>query len=852
MTDSHSPALAPVAELQHVRFSYDRGVTWALDDVSLTIHAGERMCLVGPNGSGKSTLARLIAGLTAPDDGRIVLLGHTVYAPQSGPDADAYRAARRGIGMVFQNPEDQIVTTVVEDDVAFGPENLGIARERIGERITQTLDAVGLASHRDADPTRMSGGQQQRAAIAGMLAMNPSMLVLDEPTAMLDETARAEVMRVLDVLQSRGTTIVHVTHHPDETRHADRVVHMAAGRIIEDAPGNEAADCPEPSASSDTISTAIDTTATGSDVNVIAAPLPVLGTSAEVATDAANGTSATVTADTSTDIRGAVPAGTTITSSSALAGVVSGAAASPAEISVEAPANSSPAPIIRVSHLSYRYAGDQPPVIDDLSFTITKGETVALMGSNGSGKSTLARLLCALAKPSAGSITVAGIPVAWDKRAPIVGNDGTVQRLKSANRKQLAQLRRRVGYVMQNPEHQLFADTVAEDVAYGPRNQGLSESAVGERVREALSLLHIEHLADRSPFDLSGGQQRLVAIAGVVACRPDVLVMDEPTASLDVHAKARIHELLHTLQARGVTMLIITHDRAEAEELGDRVVRMPIAPALDAPHESVHESHAPTAPSVPNCRRSPIHRLDPRVKMVGFLAAMFTMFAVNTPVQLALGVTLTLAVMLFARLNPIRVLASIHPILALLVLMSLCNLVVVRTGTPLVAWGPFSITDQGVTIAVLYACRFALVIILGAVFLATTTPTAMTDAFEALLRPFARFGLHAQEIALVMSLALRFIPTLTDETRSIVDAQAARGGSIETGSLTQRIKAMSAIIVPVFAGTLRHADNLSLALDARCYEEGIARTHWRVFAPGPKDAVFAVAVIGYIAAIVAL
>ncbi|KAA8829108.1 energy-coupling factor transporter ATPase [Bifidobacterium myosotis] len=912
MTDSHSPALAPVAELQHVRFSYDRGATWALDDVSLTIHAGERMCLVGPNGSGKSTLARLIAGLTAPDDGRIVLLGHTVYAPQSGPDADAYRAARRGIGMVFQNPEDQIVTTVVEDDVAFGPENLGIARERIGDRITQTLDAVGLASHRDADPTRMSGGQQQRAAIAGMLAMNPSMLVLDEPTAMLDETARAEVMRVLDVLQSRGTTIVHVTHHPDETRHADRVVHMAAGRIIADAPGNEAADCPEPSALSDTISTAIDTTATGSGVNVITAPLPLLGASAEVATNAANGTSATVTADTSTDIRGVVPAGTTITSSSAMAGVVSGAAASPAGTSVaapagtsvEAPASSSPAPIIRVSHLSYRYAGDQPPVIDDLSFTITKGETVALMGSNGSGKSTLARLLCALAKPSAGSITVAGIPVAWDKRAPIVGNDSTVQRLKSANRKQLAQLRRRVGYVMQHPEHQLFADTVAEDVAYGPRNQGLSESEVGERVREALSLLHIEHLADRSPFDLSGGQQRLAAIAGVVACRPDVLVMDEPTASLDVHAKARIHELLHTLKARGVTMLIITHDRAEAEELGDRVVRMPIAShagqtgrgtpadmpktnganasarttsarttsgetsrsddtpesahnmghdtAPDTPRESVHESHAPTEPAVPDRRRSPIHRLDPRVKMVGFLAAMFTMFAVNTPVQLALGITLTLAVMLFARLNPIRVLASIHPILALLILMSLCNLIVVRTGTPLVAWGPFSITDQGVTIAVLYACRFALVIILGAVFLATTTPTAMTDAFEALLQPFARFGLHAQEIALVMSLALRFIPTLTDETRSIVDAQAARGGSIETGSLTQRIKAMSAIIVPVFAGTLRHADNLSLALDARCYEEGIARTHWRVFAPGPKDAVFAVAVIGYIAAIVAL
>ena len=182
------------------------------------------------NGSGKSTLARLIAGLTAPDGGEVTLLGQRVYA--AGPNADAYRAARHGIGMVFQNPEDQLVTTVLEDDVAFGPENLGLERELIGERIVDSLQAVGLANLRQSDPTRMSGGQQQRASIAGMLAMNPAMLVLDEPTAMLDESARAEVMRILDDLQARGTTIVHVTHHPDETVHADRIVHMEAGRII--------------------------------------------------------------------------------------------------------------------------------------------------------------------------------------------------------------------------------------------------------------------------------------------------------------------------------------------------------------------------------------------------------------------------------------------------------------------------------------------------------------------------------------------------------------------------------------------------------------------------------------------
>ena len=789
---SAEPA-SPAAVLKDIRFSYDRGTSWALDGVSLTVHAGERLCLVGPNGSGKSTLARLIAGLTAPDGGEVTLLGQRVYA--AGPNADAYRAARHGIGMVFQNPEDQLVTTVLEDDVAFGPENLGLERELIGERIVDSLQAVGLANLRQSDPTRMSGGQQQRASIAGMLAMKPAMLVLDEPTAMLDESARAEVMRILDDLQARGTTIVHVTHHPDETVHADRIVHMEAGRII----GITATvDNRSP------LAEAVSQSETEGSIGTEAAPSRPTNDSPRQR-EREDGSELPLLSDGIGDMTN---------------------------------------PIIRVSHLTYRYPSAKRAVIDDLSFTIARGETVALMGVNGSGKSTLVRMLCALTAPTAGSIEVAGVPVAS------TGKRGRNVRPKSANRTQLAQLRRHVGYVMQHPEHQLFADTVAEDVAYGPRNQGLGETEVADRVRESLELLHIGHLADRSPFDLSGGQQRLAAIAGVLACNPDVLIMDEPTASLDAQAKKRIHELLRTLKSRGVTVLIITHDREEAEQIADRVVRMPIAaPASGGP---VTATVTEPAVSSNGPAHSVIHRLDPRVKMVGFLAAMFTMFAVNTPTQLALGIAITLAVIAAARLNPLRVLESIHPILILLVLMGVVNLFVVRTGTPVVALGPLSITDQGVTIAVLYACRFALVIILGAVFLTTTTPTAMTDAFATLISPLNRLGIHAQEIALVMSLALRFIPTLTDETRAIVDAQSARGGSIETGSLAQRIKAMSAIIVPIFAGTLRHADNLSLALDARCYEEGIRRTHWRALTIAARDLIFAAAVIIYIAAIIAL
>ncbi|MBW3092512.1 ATP-binding cassette domain-containing protein [Bifidobacterium sp. 82T10] len=884
---------ATAAALTGIRFSYDGGASWALDGISLTVRAGEYVCLTGANGSGKSTLARLIAGLTAPDAGDITLLGHHVFAlaaetastaevtgngntantagtanagmshagadngdkPLIGANPAAYRAARRGIGAVFQNPEDQIVTTITEDDVAFGPENLGLARATIGERIAGSLDAVDMAAHRRDDPTRMSGGQQQRVAIAGMLAMNPAMLVLDEPTAMLDPAARADVLRILDELHARGTTIVHVTHHTDEAARAGRVVRLEHGHIVDDR-RNE------------------------------------VGYSADA--DA--------------------PAFQPLTAS----GISSHAASS--------------SPAIAVSHVSYRYPGTDKPAIDDLSLTVNAGETVAIMGENGAGKSTLARLLCALEKPTAGSISVAGVPVAFDRAigdaadTQVAAADTTsgerrhrTSRVRTLNRRQRERLRSVVGFVMQHPERQLFADTVADDVAYGPRNQRLAESEVAKRVTDALHLLHIDHLADRSPFSLSGGQQRLVAIAGVIACRPHVLVMDEPTASLDADATARIHELIRALNAQGVTVLIITHSFAEARAVADRTVTLgvgtisaetanatataaidhhcpafsaettetksgetvsvsahcPVGSADDthidgntasaiiattssdhtdtAPvHGSNHGSVLGSAGDATRDERSLIARLDPRVKMVAFLAMMFTAFAIGTPAQLALGAVVVAGIVAASGVGPLRLLRSVHMFLAMFVVMGLLNVFFVRSGDVLARLGPIPITDDGVTIAVLYALRFALVIILGAILLETTTPTELTDGFGSLLAPLNRFGLHTQELALVMSLALRFLPTLGSEAKAIADAQAARGGTIETGPLPARLRAMTALCVPMFAGAIRHADNLSLALDARCYEEGIRRTHWRELRVRARDWAFCAAVLLYIAALVAL
>ena len=771
--------------LRGVRFSYGNGATWALDGVDLTVRAGERVCIVGPNGSGKSTLSRIVAGLAAPDAGTVTVLGERVFDGDAGPDPDAYRRARRGIGAVFQNPEDQLVTTVVEDDVAFGPENLGIAHDDIGRRIAEALQAVDMTESRAADPTVMSGGQQQRIAIAGTMAMHPAMVVFDEPTAMLDGAARAEVMAVLDSLQARGVTIVHITHHADETLRADRVIRMESGRIVSE--GRPRRDDAARAASADQ-------------------PRPHSDGGDEPQPDSE--------------------------------------------------------PIIAVEHVFFTYPGQTSPVIDDLSLNIARGETVALMGHNGAGKTTLARLLCALERPDDGSITVAGVPVALarggrrttarERRSGTAGT-GHVRKPRTASRTQRRALRRHVGYVMQHPERQLFADTVAQDVAYGPRNQGLPEAAVREHVEWALQLLRIGHLADRSPFALSGGQQRLAAIAGVLACRPDVLIMDEPTAGLDARASARIHDLIRTLRAQGVTVLVITHSAAEAAAIGARIITMGQPPHThqSSPHRRAVARRGGHGFGRCGRHQRTVGNPGPRVKMVTFLVLMFTAFAISNAWQLGLAAALTAGIIAVGRLNPLRLLAAVRLILSMLVVMGLLNLFFARGGDVLAAWGPLTITTGGVQTAALYTLRFALVIVLGAVMMETTTPTALTDAIGSLLSPLRRFGVHTQEIALVLSLALRFLPTLAREAHAVIDAQSARGGDIETGSPAKRLRALTAIVVPVFAGTLRHADNLALALDARCYEEGAHRTHWRRMRVRRRDLLFITVAVLYLFALMA-
>lgn len=489
--------------LAHVTLRYGGSV--ALDDVTLEVCRGERVCVLGANGSGKSTLASVICGLLAPDEGDVELAGHAVCTG-GVPDLAAYRDARRQLGLVFQNPDDQIVTSVVADDVAFGPENLGVPRAQISARVARELRRVAMEKYAHADPSRLSGGQRQRVCIAGALAMEPAVLVLDEPSSLLDVRGRAAIMRVMGRLAAAGATLVHVTHFMDEALAADRVVVMQHGHVaLEGTP---------------------DEVFAAKNAQVIEALGLEMPFEARLAVA----------------LRQAEAAG------GAIAAPGTPSDEKPAACAACAPAAEPLAILARDLGFSY---GPDAQALDGVSLEVPARATTAIVGQTGSGKSTLLRLLCGLEAADAGSLTVCGI--------------------NAATKRGRRQVRRAVGYVMQHPERQLFAQTVAEDVAFGPRNQGLSAAEVERRVAHALDLVGLADRRDASPFELSGGQQRLAAIAGVLAMEPELLVLDEPTAGLDPRGRARLRALMADLAAHGVTLLQVTHSMEDAAR-ADHVV----------------------------------------------------------------------------------------------------------------------------------------------------------------------------------------------------------------------------------------------------------------------------------------
>ena len=516
--------LPVAATLLDVTFVHAKGVV-ALDHVSFSIPAGKRTCIVGANGSGKSTVASILSGLTAPDEGTVTFLGTTVVN-DGQVDFEAYKTIRPQLGLVFQNPEDQIICSVVADDIAFGLENLQVSSDQITPLVEQQIKLGTLTEFASENPQMLSGGQQQRVAISGALVMKPQILILDEPSAALDVVHRNNVMGLVEKLRAAGKTIVHVTHFMDEVVSADHVIALDDGRVaFEGTPEalfeqHELVEC-----------------------------LHLEEPFAYQVAHALNNRGVVVCKSPSAEHVLSELTGLLATAAQGEKGGVAGSCDDATTAGCDATGSVSEAAAVSVRDTTFSY---QKPVLKNISVDVQKGSHVAVIGSTGSGKSTLARLICALDTPDSGSLCVAGL----DTR-------------QKQNRRKLHGI---VGYVMQRPERQLFAQTVAEDVAFGPSNLGLSACDITSAVNDTLKLVGLSHKADASPFELSGGQQRLCALAGVIAMQPKVLVLDEPTSGLDPYYCSELRKIINAVLEDGCTVIELTHSMEDAAETDQIVV----------------------------------------------------------------------------------------------------------------------------------------------------------------------------------------------------------------------------------------------------------------------------------------
>jgi len=505
-----------IIKASNVKYSYvgEEKITFALTGVTMTVKKGEFVAIIGHNGSGKSTFAKHINALFLPENGKVVVDG------MDTADEKNVWEIRRRAGMVFQNPDNQMVATIVEEDVAFGPENIGVPPKEIRQRVDEALEIVDMTEYKERAPHMLSGGQKQRVAIAGVLAMHPQIIVFDEPTAMLDPEGRGEVMDTAKMLNKQGKTIVFITHYMEEALEADRVFVMMGGAMIaRGTPGEIFAD-QEVLAQAGLMAPphiALYHRLTNEGYDVGECPLTIeeLVRNLKIRR---NSKKKALLPQTKPKI---------------------------SEMSIE------------VKGLNYTYMPGSPfeaVALDDVSVKIDGGEFVGIIGHTGSGKTTLIGLIAGLLKPTSGQVLV----------------DGKDINEKKYDRKEL---RRHVGVVFQYPEHQLFEETVYKDIAFGPKKAGISTEETEKRVRHSMELMEIdyEELKDLSPFELSGGQKRRVAIAGVLALEPEVLILDEPVAGLDPQGRAHLMKLINHLNSEGKTIIMITHsmdDLARSRYLG--------------------------------------------------------------------------------------------------------------------------------------------------------------------------------------------------------------------------------------------------------------------------------------------
>lgn len=527
-------------EIKKVTFNYsaqgEQEVPPALADVSLRIEPGETIAIIGHNGSGKSTLTKLMAAILQPQGGTILVDGLATNA--TGQDI---WTIRQHVGIVFQNPDDQLVAGTVIDDIAFGPENLGLPLLEIEKRVQEAIALLGLEKYAPMAISELSVSLKQRVAIAGILAMRPRYLLLDEPTTMISGRSAGQLLEMVQRLaREQEIAVIHITHSMHEITTFDRVIVMDAGRVIMDGTPTEI------------FAQALRLKSVGLDVPLVTQlgdrlhaqgwshlPAPLLSPEQLRATiDTGNPGSLS-------DGRAVQPVPKS---------QLEVWPQQPQALRAEKP--SGDVPMFELKDVYYSHQRGTPFEIEalhGLSLAIPAGQITALIGPTGSGKSTIIDLLAALVKPGAG-------------KAFFKGRDTTDSTFKSDS------IRSQVGVVFQSPESQIFEETVGKDISFGPRLQKVSLAESRRRVQVALEAVGLayEDFRSRYTYALSGGEKRRVAIAGILALEPKVIIFDEPMAGLDPRGRAELLQLIIALKQRGdLTIVYASGSLVDIIELAD-------------------------------------------------------------------------------------------------------------------------------------------------------------------------------------------------------------------------------------------------------------------------------------------
>ncbi len=504
--------------IRNLTYRYRGRKDAALDNVNLEVAAGEFVVIMGHSGAGKSTLCTSLNGL----------IPHFLRGRMEGEVHVGGRSTREGrvgefaqeVGLVFQDFEAQLFSTNVALEVAFGPENLEVEHEEMVKRVESVLRQVRLEGFEDRTPATLSGGQKQRLAIASVLAIQPRVLCLDEPTTDLDPIGKLGVFEIAEELKNRDdVTLIVVEHETEETLDADRIVILREGKIAADRPAREVLQDVELLEESSVMPLQVARFFHEKGTQDEQLPL-----TPEEGVEAFERRGLRVSPERHREL---------------------------VEEDERRESNYGE-PVIEVAGLTHRYPNGVV-ALEEVDLGVREGEFLAVLGQNGSGKTTLVKHFNGLLKPTEGSVRVDG--------------EETVKQ-------GIRRLGQRVGYVFQNPDHQIFSDTVADEVAFGPKIRDMDEDEIEERVEEALAAVSMEGRGDEDPFGLTKGERQRVAVASILAVRPEVLILDEPTTGLDYAEQRSMMELVGRLNEAGSTIIIVTHTMWVVAEYAHRAVVM--------------------------------------------------------------------------------------------------------------------------------------------------------------------------------------------------------------------------------------------------------------------------------------